>query len=139
MRLILLEREEARWVSPNKSESGKPCSQLHCYATTLTSFTRFAKEILQKEMLPHVGVAEFNETKKAFFFGYIVHRLLLSVLERRATDDRDHYGNKRLDLAGPLLRGLFRQLLRKLTKDAKNYLQKVTNLCARLAPCLHRV
>ena len=39
---------------------------------------------------------------------YIIHRLLLCALGRRAEDDRDHYGNKRLDLAGPLLGGLFR-------------------------------
>lgn len=32
---------------------------------------RYAKEILQKEMLPHVGVGEFCETKKAYYFGYV--------------------------------------------------------------------
>lgn len=37
---------------------------------------KYAKEILQKEMLPHVGISEYCETKKAYFFGYIVHRLL---------------------------------------------------------------
>lgn len=41
---------------------------------------------------------------------YIIHRLLLCALGRRAEDDRDHYGNKRLDLAGPLLGGLFRMV-----------------------------
>lgn len=30
---------------------------------------KYAKEILQKEMLPHVGVSEFCETKKAYFLG----------------------------------------------------------------------
>jgi DNA-directed RNA polymerase II subunit RPB2 len=55
---------------------------------------------------------------------YIIHRLLLCALGRRAEDDRDHYGNKRLDLAGPLLGGLFRMLFRKLTKDVRGYLQK---------------
>ncbi|KAJ7556830.1 hypothetical protein O6H91_05G100400 [Diphasiastrum complanatum] len=85
---------------------------------------KYAKEILQKEMLPHVGVGEYCETKKAYFFGYIIHRLLLCALGRRAEDDRDHYGNKRLDLAGPLLGGLFRMLFRKLTKDVRGYLQK---------------
>lgn len=85
---------------------------------------RYAKEILQKEMLPHVGIMENCETKKGYFFGYIVHRLLLAVLGRRPEDDRDHYGNKRLDLAGPLLGMLFRQLFKKVTKDAKLYLQK---------------
>ncbi len=107
---------------------------------------RYAKEILQKEMLPHVRIGEFCETKKAYFFGYvflgqswkylsqtfnlvnecpvqhfglsiagmvryIIHRLLLCALDRRAEDDRDHYGNKRLDLAGPLLGGLFRMVI----------------------------
>jgi len=38
----------------------------------------------------------------------MVHRLLLAALGRREVDDRDHYGNKRLDLAGPLLAFLFR-------------------------------
>jgi hypothetical protein len=38
----------------------------------------------------------------------MVHRLLLAALGRRELDDRDHYGNKRLDLAGPLLAFLFR-------------------------------
>ncbi|CAI5462463.1 unnamed protein product [Closterium sp. Yama58-4] len=85
---------------------------------------KYAKDILQREFLPHVGVGEFCETKKAYFFGYMIHRLLLCALGRRNEDDRDHYGNKRLDLAGPLLAGLFRQLFRKLTKDVQGYLQR---------------
>ncbi|XP_059631641.1 DNA-directed RNA polymerase II subunit RPB2-like [Cornus florida] len=84
----------------------------------------YAKEILQKEMLPHVGVGEYCETKKAYYFGYIIHQLLLRAIGRRAEDDRDHYGNKRLDLAGPLLGGLFRMLVRKLTRDVRAYAQK---------------
>ncbi|KAL6072260.1 DNA-dependent RNA polymerase II [Balamuthia mandrillaris] len=85
---------------------------------------KYAKEILQKEMLPHVGINPFCETKKAYFFGYMIHRLLLAALGRRPLDDRDHYGNKRLDLAGPLLATLFRQLFKKLTKDVRIMLQK---------------
>ncbi|KAK4399114.1 DNA-directed RNA polymerase II subunit RPB2 [Sesamum angolense] len=85
------------------------------------------KRFSKKEMLPHVGVGEYCETKKAYYFGYIIHRLLLCALGRRAEDDRDHYGNKRLDLAGPLLGGLFRMLFRKLTRDVRSYVQKVLN------------
>ncbi|CAN1221820.1 DNA-directed RNA polymerase II subunit 2, partial [Linum grandiflorum] len=81
---------------------------------------KYARDILQKEFFPHVGVEEFCETKKAYYLGYnshvnkaffsvyIIYRLLLCALGRRPEDDRDHYGNKRLDLAGPLLAGLFR-------------------------------
>nr|QIS77014.1 DNA-directed RNA polymerase II subunit [Radulomyces confluens] len=85
---------------------------------------RYAQEILQKEMLPHVSMAEGSESKKAYFFGYMIHRLLLAALERRELDDRDHFGKKRLDLAGPLLANLFRMLFKKLTKDVYRYLQK---------------
>lgn len=93
---------------------------------------RYAQEILQKEMLPHVSMAEGSESKKAYFFGYMIHRLLLAALERRELDDRDHFGKKRLDLAGPLLANLFRMLFKKLTRDVYRYLQKVCSsvLCA---------
>ena len=85
---------------------------------------KYAREILQKEMLPHVGVSDFCETRKAYFLGYMVHRLLLAALGRRELDDRDHYGNKRLDLAGPLLAFLFRGLFRNLSKEMRMYAQK---------------
>jgi len=85
---------------------------------------KYAKDILQKEMLPHMGMEDFCETKKAFYMGYIINRLLLVALGQREEDDRDHYGNKRLDLGGPLLGGLFRVLFRKVTKEARGYLQK---------------
>ena len=85
---------------------------------------KYAREILQKEMLPHVGISDFCETKKAYFLGYMVHRLLSAALGRRELDDRDHYGNKRLDLAGPLLAFLFRGLFRNLMKEVRLYAQK---------------
>ena len=47
------------------------------------------------------------------------YRLLLAALGRRELDDRDHYGNKRLDLAGPLLAFLFRGLFKNLMKASK--------------------
>uniref|UniRef100_A0A4W4GB58 DNA-directed RNA polymerase n=1 Tax=Electrophorus electricus TaxID=8005 RepID=A0A4W4GB58_ELEEL len=85
---------------------------------------KYAKEVLQKEVLPHVGVSDFCETKKAYFLGYMVHRLLLAALGRRELDDRDHYGNKRLDLAGPLLAFLFRGMFKNLLKEIRIYAQK---------------
>ena len=85
---------------------------------------KYAKDILKKEMLPHVGIGDFFETKKAYFLGYMIHRLLLGALGRRELDDRDHWGNKRLDLAGPLLNFLFRTLFKKLQKEIRLYCQK---------------
>lgn len=45
-------------------------------------------------------------------------------LRRRGEDDRDHYANKRMDLGGPLLAGLFRLLFRKLCKDIRQQVQR---------------
>lgn len=85
---------------------------------------KYARDIMQKELLPHISQVEGSETRKAFFLGYMVHRLLQCALGRREVDDRDHFGKKRLDLAGPLLAGLFRMLFNKLTKDVYKYLQR---------------
>eukprot|EP01038_Epipyxis_sp_PR26KG_P008520 gene8520-11517_t len=85
---------------------------------------QYGREILQKEFLPHVATTENNETKKAFFLGYTVHKMLMCSLGRLEEDDRDHFGKKRLDLAGPLLGSQFRMVFTKLTKDVKNYLKK---------------
>jgi DNA-directed RNA polymerase II subunit RPB2 len=85
---------------------------------------RYARDLLQRELLPHIGTSGLVETKKAFFLGYIVNRVLQAALNRRPFDDRDHYGKKRLDLAGPLFGNLFRVLFRKLCKDIARYVQK---------------
>ncbi len=85
---------------------------------------QYAREILQKEVLPHVGFLPQCEIKKGFFMGYIVHKMLMCSLGRLEEDDRDHLGKKRLDLAGPLMGGLFRMLFKKMTKEVKKYLQR---------------
>jgi len=86
---------------------------------------RAAFDLLQMELLPHVSTSEGFESKKAYFLGYMVHRLCTAALGRRELDDRDHFGNKRLDLAGTLLAGLFRQLFYAFTKRIRDELQKV--------------
>eukprot|EP00708_Paratrimastix_pyriformis_P001975 GAFH01000712.1.p2 GENE.GAFH01000712.1~~GAFH01000712.1.p2 ORF type:complete len:943 (-),score=467.59 GAFH01000712.1:553-3381(-) len=85
---------------------------------------QFAIDLLQREMLPHMGVSEFCENKKAFYLGYMVNKLLRAALKPGTLDDRDHFANKRMDLAGPLMGSLFRQLFLKLSKEARISLQK---------------
>lgn len=85
---------------------------------------RYARESLRKELLPHVGTDAGAEQRKAFFLGYMANRLLACRLGRRSTNDRDHYGYKRLDLGGPLLALLFQQLFKKVRDDLKRYLQR---------------
>jgi DNA-directed RNA polymerase II subunit RPB2 len=100
---------------------GRRCLQI---GASRSDRIRHAREILQRELLPHCGLGEASEAKKVFFLGYMVHRLLLSKLGRREEDDRDHYASKRLDLAGPLLSVLFRKLFLKLADDMKKVIEK---------------
>ena len=67
-------RGECFLVSSNSlphSTAGKRGSAV---GVTRTARLQYARELLQKELLPHVGLGEFTETKKAFFIGYMVHR-----------------------------------------------------------------
>lgn len=89
---------------------------------------RAARDVLQKELLPHISQSEGCETRKAFFLGYMVHKLLQCALGRRDVDDRDHFGKKRLDLAGPLLAKLFRNIIRRMTQDLTSYLKRCVEL-----------
>jgi DNA-directed RNA polymerase II subunit RPB2 len=85
---------------------------------------QYARDLLVKELLPHVGTAPYCESRKAYFVGYMVHRLLLGCLGRIAEDDRDHFGKKRVDMACHLMAGSFGQLFRMTMKDTAKVLQR---------------
>jgi DNA-directed RNA polymerase beta subunit len=84
----------------------------------------YARRILQQEMLPHLGQGADSLPKKALFVGYMTHCMLATVCDQRRLDDRDHFGHKRLDLAGPLIAQLFRQLFRRVTDDLRKVAQR---------------
>uniref|UniRef100_A0A0G4I541 DNA-directed RNA polymerase subunit beta n=1 Tax=Chromera velia CCMP2878 TaxID=1169474 RepID=A0A0G4I541_9ALVE len=84
----------------------------------------WARGILQRQLLPHIGLEANTGSRKALFVGYMVNRLLLGQLGRMGEDDRDHFGKKRMDTAGPLMSSSFGTLFRKMVKDVKRHLQR---------------
>jgi DNA-directed RNA polymerase II subunit RPB2 len=82
------------------------------------------KSVLQRNFLPHMSQRKGKEKEKAYFLGYMVNKLLRCSLGRLEEDDRDHYANKRLDLAGPLMAQLFRGLFKQLTTEMHKYMKK---------------
>ncbi|KRH95068.1 RNA polymerase II, second largest subunit [Pseudoloma neurophilia] len=100
---------------------GKRCSPI---GTNKEKRIANAKELLIKEFLPHIGDKQFCEMRKAYFFGYMIQKLLKVAMKRIEPDDRDHYGKKRMDLAGPLLAQLFKMLFKKMVSDTSKFLQK---------------
>jgi len=78
-----------------------------------------AREVLANVVLSHVPVENFDFREKAIYIGHIVRRVLLVHLGKMPLDDKDYYGNKRLELAGNLLSLLFEDLFKTFSKDLK--------------------
>ncbi len=83
-----------------------------------------AKHVLDNYLLPHLGTDETSREKKALFLAQMTHRVLELTLGLREPDDKDHYANKRLKLAGEMLTSLFRVAFRSLYRDVKYQLEK---------------
>ncbi|MGQ9551491.1 MAG: DNA-directed RNA polymerase subunit B [Candidatus Bathycorpusculaceae bacterium] len=84
-----------------------------------------AETAIDKNFLPHLGRTSKNRRDKAFFLAEMACRVIELKLGRRKTDDKDHFKNKRLRLAGPLLADLFRVAFRNLTRDVKYQLERI--------------
>ncbi|MCH2637067.1 MAG: DNA-directed RNA polymerase subunit B'', partial [Candidatus Thalassarchaeum sp.] len=85
------------------------------------------QNLLDKELLPHLGNAEDNRKKKAIFLGRIVRQVLEMAIENKEPNDKDHYANKRVRLAGDLIEDLFRVSLQQLARDLKYQLERHHN------------
>ncbi len=83
-----------------------------------------AEQIIDKYFLPHIGTTPSDRRKKAYYLGQMAAKLIELVLGRRQPDDKDHYANKRLKLAGELLASLFRVAFRTFVKDLKYQIER---------------
>ena len=84
-----------------------------------------AETALDKNFLPHLGRTKRNRKEKSIFLGEMAYRVLQVSMGNRKIDDKDHFKNKRLRLAGPLLADLFRVAFRNLTRDIKYQLERI--------------
>src|SRR6267143_1881312 len=85
-----------------------------------------AESVLDRNFLPHLGRLPSERREKGLFLTEIAARIIEVKLGRRTPDDKDHYANKRLKLAGSLLAELFRISFRNLTRDLKYQLERIT-------------
>ena len=83
-----------------------------------------AEQVIDRYLLPHLGTQPEDRIKKAYYLGRVVLRIIELALGRREADDKDHYANKRLRLAGDLMEDLFRVAFYNLTRDMKYQLER---------------
>jgi DNA-directed RNA polymerase subunit B len=83
-----------------------------------------AEQVIDKYFLPHLGTSPEDRKKKGYYLASAVNKLLELYLGRREPDDKDHYANKRVRLAGDLFTSLFRVAFKAFMKDMVYQLEK---------------
>ncbi|RMF90373.1 MAG: DNA-directed RNA polymerase subunit B'' [Methanobacteriota archaeon] len=83
-----------------------------------------AEQVIDRYLLPHLGVEPEDRLRKAYYIGRMVERVFELAFNKRNVDDKDHYANKRLRLAGDLLDDLFRVSFYNLVRDIKYQLER---------------
>ncbi len=85
------------------------------------------QNLLDNELLPHLGSLTDNREKKSIFLGRIARQVLEMAIKDKDPNDKDHYANKRVRLAGDLVEDLFRVSLQQLARDLKYQLERHHN------------
>ena len=57
---------------------------------------------------------------QAIYIGIMLRRMLYAMLDPSLMDDKDYYGNKRLELAGGQLSLLFEDLFKRFNSELKS-------------------
>lgn len=83
-----------------------------------------AEQVIDRYLLPHIGIEPEDRIRKAFYLGRMALRVLELAQGKREADDKDHYANKRLRLAGDLMEDLFRVAFYNLSRDIKYQLER---------------
>ncbi len=84
------------------------------------------QELLDQYLLPHIGRLNSARKEKAIYLGRISERLIKRHYDLIQDDDKDHYANKRLKLAGELMEQLFRAAFKAIVNDMKYSFERIT-------------
>lgn len=78
-----------------------------------------ARDVLAGVVLAHVPVERYDFTAKTQYVCTMAARVLAAQADPFQLDDKDYYGNKRLELAGQLLGLLFEDLFKRLNAELR--------------------
>ncbi len=81
---------------------------------------------LDTYILPHLGSAPEARKEKGLFLLKMAERSSLLAYKYIKQDDRDHYANKRIRLAGDMMEELFNTAFRAFVKDVKYHIERTT-------------
>ena len=82
-------------------------------------------DALNTSFLTNVKCEKWSFKPKAVFLGLMVRKLIQAEIDPRYIDDKDYYGNKRLELAGQMLAYIFEDSLKKLNTEIETIANKM--------------
>ncbi len=80
---------------------------------------RRAQEVLDSFLLPHIGQNKKDRLAKAHYLIIMATKIIEKAYNIRSQADKDHYANKRLEVAGKLMEHLFRYSFKHFINDLK--------------------
>lgn len=80
--------------------------------------------IMDKYLFPHIGIGPSFRRRKGYLLAEMARRVIELYLGWRSPDDRDHYANKRLRLAGPLLAQILAKAFKQFMKDLRYQVER---------------
>jgi len=83
-----------------------------------------AEEVIDRYLLPHMGIDSDTRYDKAIYLAEMTEMLLQVIEGQREPHDKDHYTNKRLRVSGDLMEDLFRVAFTSLTRDMSYQLER---------------
>ncbi|THD21191.1 DNA-directed RNA polymerase subunit beta [Fasciola hepatica] len=104
--------QQRRFRTGIGSGLGKPVKADGDYDVVL-DIQRFVRDII----ITHVEMEKFNFAPRALFLGQMIRYLILANEHHIPPDDRDFYGNKRIELAGSLMALLFEDVFKTFNED----------------------
>ena len=80
-----------------------------------------ARDALAGLVFSHIPVLNYCFEPKATYMALMLRRILQATCDPSLVDDKDNYGNKRLELAGQLLALLFEDLFKRFNFELKRH------------------
>ncbi len=92
-----------------------------------------ARDILVNVIICHIPVYRFNFRMKIIYMCIMLRRMIQAMNDKSALDDKDYYGNKRLEMAGQLLSLLFEDLFKSFNSDLQRIADQILSKQSRAA------
>jgi len=110
-------------IEDTPDDAARHVGQFVSHTIKDTDKASYARQVIESELFPHMGVSATIREKTAFL-AHIINKLIATQIGLRQPDDRDNYINKRIEPAGVLCCELFRTLFKRFTCNVKSQLEK---------------